>query len=80
VKRKKKSRFKYLDECMCRFKTLGCSPSWRGGLIALGAMVKADNPPWLTPHVLSRLIEFYVCFQIADQLPWISLTPQESFA
>lgn len=43
-------------------------------------VVKVDNPPWLTPHVFSCLIEFYMCFQIADQLPWISLTPQESFA
>lgn len=65
---------------MGRFKTLDCSPAWSGGLIAPGAVVKVDSPPWLTPHVLSRLIESYVCFQIADQLPWISLTPQESFA
>lgn len=74
----KQSGFKYLD--VCRFRTLGCSPARRGGLIASGAVVKVDNPPQLTLHVLSRLIEFYVCFQIADQLPWISLTPQESFA
>lgn len=65
---------------MCSFKTLDRSPAWCCGLIAPGAAAKADNPPQLTPHVLSRLIEFYVCFQIADQLPWISLTPQESFA
>lgn len=65
---------------MWRFKTLDCSPARRGGLIALGAVAKVDNPPRLTPHVLFRLIEFYVCFQTADQLPWISLTPQESFA
>lgn len=65
---------------MCRLKTFDCSPAWRGGLIDQGAVAKVDNPPWLTPHVFSCLIEFYMCFQIADQLPWISLTPQESFA